>query len=213
MLNHRDTVASQYANSPTILQLIDSMNGYIDPRANMQAFYDYVWNVETAQGFGLDVWGKIVRIGRNFVVSESVDAFGFVESRDAEPFNQAPFFSSISTSTVTLDDTAYRKLIMIKALANISAVNAASLNILLRQLFGGRRCYVLDLGAMQMRYVFEFALTPLEYALLTQSNAMPRPAGVAVSVLQLDVSTTFGFKDSGLQPFGSGVFSSPPTLF
>lgn len=209
MLNHRDTVISQYANSPTILQLIDSMNSYIDPRTNMQDFYDYVWNVDTAEGFGLDIWGKIVGVGRSLRVVADLDAFGFSESLVYQPFDQAPFFSPSDIGTIELEDAEYRKLILIKALANISAMNAKTLNLLLRQLFDGRRCYVLDIGSMQMRYVFEFALTQMDYAILTQSNVMPRPAGVQLSFLQVDAASTFGFDGSELQPFDQGVFYTP----
>ena len=88
-------------------------------------------------------------------------------------------------------------------------MNAKTINTLLRQLFDGRRCYVLDLGEMKMRYVFEFMLTNLEYAILSQSGAVPRPAGVDVSVVMLDPTNTFGFDGSGLQPFDQGVFYSP----
>ncbi len=209
MLNHRDTVISQYANSPTLLQLIDSMNGYIDPRTDMQSFYDYIWSVDTAEGFGLDVWGKIVGVGRSLRVVADLEAFGFSEGIVYQPFDQAPFFSATDITVVDLVDTDYRKLILIKALANISAMNAKTLNLLLRQLFDDRRCYVIDLGNMRMRYVFEFALTPIEYALLTQSGVMPRPAGVELTILQLDPDGTFGFAGSGLQPFDAGAFYTP----
>lgn len=209
MLNHRDTVISQYANSPTILQLIDSMNGYIDPRADLAGFYDYVWNIETAQGFGLDVWGKIVGVSRTFRYLGDQDCFGFEEGVVYQPFDQAPFFTSELYTVVNLDDDDYRRLILIKALANISRMNAKTINILLRQLFDGRRCYVMDLGGMKMRYVFEFVLTNLEYAMFAQSGAVPRPAGVDVSIVMLAPTETFGFDGSGLQPFDQGVLYSP----
>ncbi len=52
------TLISQYADSPTLVQLINNMDDYINPDADFDAFYDFVWNVETAQGFGLDIWGQ-----------------------------------------------------------------------------------------------------------------------------------------------------------
>lgn len=64
MQNFDQTIISQYANSPTLLQLIENMNVYIDPRANLLEFYNFIWNVDTAQGFGLDIWGKIVGVSR-----------------------------------------------------------------------------------------------------------------------------------------------------
>ncbi|WP_152882578.1 DUF2612 domain-containing protein, partial [Burkholderia multivorans] len=54
MLNVEQTILSQYGNSATITQLIQNFNQYIDPRADIDAFYNAVWNIDTAQGFGLD---------------------------------------------------------------------------------------------------------------------------------------------------------------
>lgn len=104
-------------------------------------------------------------------------------------------------------DDAYRKLILVKALANISDCKSPSLNRLPTNLFAGRgRCYVSDTGQMEFRYVFEFALEPYEIAILTQSGAIPKPAAVLANVLQVDLPNTFGFNEALMQPFGSGVF-------
>lgn len=66
MQNVEKTIISQYANSPIICALIERMNEWIDPRADIEQFYNMVFNVATAQGYGLDVWGRIVGIGRHF---------------------------------------------------------------------------------------------------------------------------------------------------
>ncbi len=214
MINVEQTIISQYGNSATISQLIRSMNGYLDPRANFDAFYDFVWNVNTAQGFGLDVWGKIVDISRQLNIPGTDIFFGFNEGQDYAPFGQAPFYPGAATSTVfTLTDDAYRTLILVKALANISNCTPGSLNRLLQNLFAGRgRTYVIDAGAMQLRYVFEFPLLPYELAILTQSNAIPRPAAVLAQVLQFDYPNTFGFNEAtGYQTFGNGTFFNQST--
>lgn len=202
------TIISQYANSPTLVQLINNMDEYINPDADFDAFYDFVWNVETAQGFGLDIWGRIVDIGRMLTVPGDITYLGYEEGLDWQPFNQAPFFTGEqATQTYRLADDAYRKLILVKALANISDCTSPSLNRLLSNLFAGRgRCYVSDTGNMEFRYVFEFALEPYEIAILTQSGAIPKPAAVLANVLQVDLPTTFGFNEALMQPFGSGVF-------
>jgi hypothetical protein len=184
MENVQQTIISQYANSPSINQLIESMNDYIDPRTNMKNFYDFVWNVDTAQGFGLDIWGNIVGVGRSLRVTNPEDYFGFSES-EFQPFDQAPFYDETKPmgSVHYLKDDQYRELIKTKALANISATNSKTLNVLLRKLFNNKRCYVDDIGGMQVNYVFDFALTNLEYAILTQSDVVPKPAGVNVNIL------------------------------
>lgn len=202
------TLISQYANSPTLVQLINNMDDYINPGADFDAFHDFVWNVETAQGFGLDIWGRIVDVGRMLTIPGDVTYLGYDEALDWQPFNQAPFYTGVqSTQTYRLADDAYRKLILVKALTNISDCTSPSLNQLLSNLFAGRgRCYVSDTGKMEFRYVFEFALEPYEIAILTQSGAIPKPAAVQAHVLQVDLSTTFGFREALMQPFGSGVF-------
>lgn len=221
MENYTDTILSQYATSPTITALIDFFNQNIDPSADIDTFYNVVWNVETAVGVGLDVWGKIVNVSRELQIATNQAYFGFDEAYSAatsttgvQPFNQAPMYDGpLATSTYTLADDAYRKLIMVKALANITDCTSQSLNKLLRYLFSGEgRCYVVDTGGMQVRYVFEFTLTDVEQAIMLNSGAVPRSAGVLVSVMQISPSTTFGFAEAGLQPFGQGVFFSSSGL-
>lgn len=209
MQDVKRTVISQYANSPTIRQLIDSMNGYIDPATDFDNFYDFVWNLDTAQGFGLDIWGRIVAVSRDLTVPDvSRIAFGFKEGVSYQPFGQAPFYDGgPNTTTYTLNDTDYRKLILVKALSNISICSASSINQQLRNLFPGRgRCYVNDFRDMTMRYVFEFELEPFELAIILQSGAITRPAGVDSVILEVVAASTFGFMEAGGQPFGSGVF-------
>ena len=64
MIDVESTLQSQYANSPTIVQLATNMNSYLDPIANIDAFYDNVFNILTAVGEGLDIWGRILQFGR-----------------------------------------------------------------------------------------------------------------------------------------------------
>lgn len=209
MLNFRDTINSQFANSPTIIGLVTNMDSYINQNTNFQTFYNFIWNVDTAQGFGLDIWGRIVNVKRNLTINTPLLNFGFNDGlKDYAPFGQAPFYNGIPvTSTYTLSDDAYRTLILAKALSNISDTTTPSLNQLLRNLFPNRgRCYVNDLGNMSMRYTFEFYLQPYEVAIVTSSGVLPHGAGVNVKILQTDINSTFGFLGSGLQPFGQGTF-------
>ena len=107
------TIISQYANSPTIVRLVHNIDEYIDPRVNIDDFYNFVWNVDTAQGFGLDIWGRIVNIGRDLRLPD-VEWFGFDEaSPGSYPFDEQPFFNGGGTTNVfTLSDDAYRTLIL-----------------------------------------------------------------------------------------------------
>ena len=173
VLDASPTYLSQYANSPVITSLIESFNEWIDPSADLDAFFSYVWNVQTAVGFGLDIWGRIVNIPRKIAIVGMPLYLGFEEALPGSyPFDQEPFYTGTTSSSVyLLSDDAYRVLIMTKALANISSFTAPSVNALLRYLFTGRgSCYVLEHSAMQIEYVFNFALQPWEASVLLQAS-------------------------------------------
>lgn len=179
-------VISQYANSPILMQLIQNMDQNIDPTANITAFFDNVFNVMTAQGQGLDVLGAIVGVSRIVNAPQSNSYLGFEEAAPtSEPLNQAPFFSGQQlTENFVLTDTAYRTLILAKMLFNISDGSIQAINQILLNLFPNRgNCYVVDGLDMTMEYKFEFVLTSVELAIVSQSGVLPRPSGVTVSVV------------------------------
>jgi hypothetical protein len=256
----RQTILSQYADSDRITGLIETFFDATDQTANFDAFYDLIWNLDTAEGYGLDVWGRIVGINRvlqvvkdqYFGFAEAGDAlpfgdarflgysdhFGFKEAGDAQPFGQAPFardpfsgqkvFAGVDpnagggifyvsgqlTSNYALSDQAYRQLIFAKAAANITDGAIPSVNRILLNIFPGRgNCYVQEgsvpayfgfaeatnaqpfnqapfyngepIPYMAFSYVFRFPLTPVDRAVIAQSGVLPKPVGVAASVVVL----------------------------
>jgi hypothetical protein len=205
------TVLSQFANSPSILALLESYNQSVDPRVDIDAFYNLVMNLSTAQGAGLDVWGRIVGVSRTVKISAADKNFGFNDGvGDYTPFNDAPFSAGIATTNnYNLTDAVFLELILLKAAVNITGCGTPTLSALLRDLFGSSgRCYVTDLGLMQMAYVFEFNLSPTQYAIFTQSGIAPRPTGVFTILLQAPQNQVFGFAEQGptAAPFNCGTF-------
>lgn len=179
------TIISQYSNSPVLRGMILSFAECVDPTKNLDSFYDLVWNVDTAQGYGLDVWGRIVGVSRVLQVLAD-DFFGFEEG-DGQPFNQGTFFTGSGlTDNYALSDDAYRTLILTKALANISDGSVKSINKILSSLFpGAGNAYATDEHDMTMTYTFDFTLTPVQRAIVEQSGALPRPAGVSATVVDI----------------------------
>lgn len=205
MKNWRATVLSQYDNSPRILALIEGFNSRVDPAPDIDAFYRAVFDPRTATGWGLDVWGRIVGVGRLVTLEGSSQAFGFYGS-GLMPFGQAPFWSDNVTSNYRLADEAFRLLVFMGAAINITDGTLASLNKIMSRFFADRgRAMVLHVGTMKIRFLFRFQLKPYERALLSQENVPPKPAGVGFDVYDVSVKT-FGFFGSGLMPFGQGSF-------
>jgi hypothetical protein len=179
MQNVDQTVIAQYSGSPHLDAIIDSFNDAIDPSADITAFYNYVWNIQTAQGYGLDVLGRIVGVSRVF----NIPTFG----------------------TFNLSDDAFRTLIYAKALSNICDGSVRAINAILMLLFPNvGDCYVADHFDMTMQYQLAFTPTPLQSAILA-SDIMPRPAGVLVAAepptyAALAVTILAGSSQSGGAP-------------
>lgn len=188
-----DTIISQYAGSPKLRGIIETFNTIMDTVNFIDNFHDIIWNIETADTYGLDVWGKIVVVSRLLTVTPSDKFFGFVEANnttlvidDPQPFDQYPFYTGDQqTSTVSLTNDAYRKLIMLKAMANITDCTIPNMNKMLMYMFGSSgKAYVRNDGGMVMTYVFEFQLSTVELAIVQSSGALPSPAGVTVNIEQ-----------------------------
>lgn len=214
MIDVERTIMSQFANSPTICGLIQGVNECIDPRSDIQAFLDYVWNINTARGFGLEIWGKILGVNsRQVQISSDIQYFGFdTGASDTYPFEEGIFYTDgESMDLYRLSDTAFRTALMAKAMANISRCTPFAINRILRNLFSGRGdCHVADLGNMQMRYVFNFYLLPWEEAIIDQMNVLPKPAGVELLDKIVAVEPFFGFLEMGglASPFDQAPFYS-----
>lgn len=214
-----ETVYTEYQASPEVTSLVNFFSAQVDPTAIFDFFYDNIWNVNTAVGYGLDVLGRIVGVQRVLTIPTPTRFFGFDTGTNGfAPWNQAPFRnadSSPTTSNYPLSDTAFRRLIFAKAMANISGTNAPALNKILQLLFAGRgRCYVLNLGQMTMRYVFEFPPLPYEIAIITTAGVLPSPTGVGVQILIQPMPGTFLYRSSGGRgtPWGYGTFRSNTSL-
>lgn len=180
------TVISQYANSVILTKILDFFEQAIDPTPNIDAFFDNMWNIETAIGYGLDVWGRIVGVTRILQVA-SDENFGFAEADSVTlvGWNQAKFYSGSSlTSNYALTDSAFRTLIYAKAAANITDGSIPSINAILRTLFSGAgNSYVIDNNDMTITYRFEFTLSGVQRAIIEQSGVLPTPTGVSFNVV------------------------------
>lgn len=199
------TILSQYSASPRILALARGFALRLDPAPDIDTFFENIFDIETARGWGLDNWGRILGVPRGVQVA-STDWFGYYGS-GLQPWNQAPWFNpQQATNNFPLTDEAYRKLLMYKAAANIGSADAATINRLLKQIFPDTFDHIVDNGDMSIRAVFNDYLQPVEIGILNTYGALNKGAGVQWIYLSVNPNETFGFDDSGFQPFDQGVF-------
>jgi hypothetical protein len=204
------TIITQYQrDGSNLCDIIERIRLGLSVDNDIQAFYDNFFNINTAKGYWLDVWGVIVGVDRYLQVQSETSNFGFEEAADL-PFNDGVFYNGVATTdTFALSDDIFRRLLIAKAMANIAACDAFSLNSILTYFFAGRgKCYVTQPANMIMNYVFEFYLEAWEKALFTQHKIFPRPAGVLVNALELP-GELWGFNEAfDYQPFNDGIFYS-----
>lgn len=213
-------IQSQYAASAKIRALCAGFQLRIEPQADIDLFYDKMFNIYTAEGFGLDNWGVILQIGRQIIGPPSGDCFGFDKS-GLHPFNQYPFTPDtglVESTYVTLDDEMFRLLLLYKALANISASDAATQNRLLATLINSgvgdfpEMGYVIEVDTMVIRWVFEDFLTPTQQAVFRAAGTLARGAGVGWQIYAINKNEVLGFVGSELQPFNQGIFAPDKAL-
>lgn len=202
-------IQSQYGDSPHIKGVIRGYYNYISPQKDIDLIYDKMINIYTAEGYGLDVWGRIVNIDREFVaVDEQYDYLGFDNSPynmdRIETFNQAPFYKVVN-GRIRLEDNAYRTYILIKALINISNVSLNSLNYIFSQLFPDTDIKVLHSNTMILRLLVIGAISQAQIGAI--KNIEWLPAGVGLQFYHI-ITPTFGFRGSGLEPFNNGTFGT-----
>lgn len=214
-----ETVISQYANDPVTDALVASFGQAVNPDYLFDMFYNLIWNAlaqynpfidwNSTSGYGLDVWGRIVGIGRILQVPVG-SYFGFQEATDRTGFNQSPFYAGQPlTENYALTNEAYLRLILAKAAANITGDSIPEINQILMNLFPNRgNAYVAD-GSSFSISTFGFA----EAGDRTGFNQAPFGDFLYPTLLaRMTIVYTFDFV---LQPFEiaivetSGVLPTP----
>jgi hypothetical protein len=203
----QQNIADDSTTTGKICAYIESQN---DVSIDIQGFYDTVWNIDTAQGIWLDMWGVWVGIpnGRYLNIPSLSTFFGFDYS-GAGNFDRSIFYEAgNTTNNYALTDAVYRRLILLKAFANISDCSIATLNKILTTFFAGRgRAYAFDNENMTIRLNFEFTLYAWEKAIIEQSGVFPKPAGVRFIYTSLIPAKMFSFDGAG-QTFDNGYMVS-----
>ena len=205
-----ETVQSQYATSKRMRAVIDAFWQAVNPKNDIDLLYRKLVNPRTAEGYGLDVWGRIVAIGRSYLaVDDGTPYFGFdppegVKNERLNTFGNAPFYKQIY-GKVRLADPMFRTYVFLKALINIGDSSLASLNQAVKLLFPDADIQILHTGTMVLRVLILSPLSESDKAAL--DNLPWLPAGVGLEIYQV-ITPTFGFAGTGLQNFDNGTFAT-----
>ena len=183
---------SQYANSPKFMTIFNGLLDLFNNAKTLEDWFNIVFDIKTAKGFGLDVWGKILNVGRSF----TYDNNGVIES---VYLSGAQTIDGISYTDDDIEE-AYRQVLLLSAMSNITNATIKSLNDLFMFYYQDRGlAYCLEYGTMQMRVVYEFYVNKLEQAIFS-SSIFPKPTGVLLSFEYIPNGDYFGFFIAGEAP-------------
>lgn len=182
----KETVQSQYSTSEHILSLVENYRVRLSPEADILKFYTNIFNIDTAQGIGLDIWGRILGIPREIEVEIPPENFGFYEGdfwgfgdNDTEKENNYPLWTGKDNrQLITLLDGVYRDVLLWKAFSNVASADAFTLNQILQGLFPGQDVVVRDVAPMVIGLYFFTKINPFQRAMLRYYGLLAKGAGV-----------------------------------
>lgn len=181
-INTLQSVLWQYNNAEKLQALLKAKQAWYSANHEQfwQEWYDNVFNLFTANDFGLSVWGKILDFKRQISLNDG--------------------------SVYTLSTEQYRLLLKGRFLMFRKHGTVNQINAYLKLLFGAQgRAYVLDNHNMTTAYVFEFQPTEEQQFLFDNVDFLPRPAGVGYEIRILP-NIFLGFEGSDMETFNNGIF-------
>lgn len=189
---------SQYANSPKLVKLIEGMRNAFSNTQTMEDWFDVVYNLKTARGFGLDIWGLILNQSRLLYYKDEYGIQQSVYLKGAQTIGNESY-------TEEQIEGYYRMLLFFRAFSYVTNSTLKSFNDLLRFYFEDRKVFVQEIGTMSIELVFGFFPTTLE-KIIFASDLFPKPTGVKLNFRFIPKGEWFGFFDDGAalpedQPF------------
>ena len=175
----------QYDNANNLKSLMDNKAKFFED--NVEKFFlDYfsnIFNIKTANNFGLELWGVILGVPR-------------------------PQYTNENEEVVSFSDDMYRKLLLAKVLKfNING-SVAEINDYLGFIFDDpeKVVYLKNNYDMTVEVIFRYTPTLEDMAVIRSEDFLPLPTGVKVVYAQIDSNTIFGFNGSNLTGFDTGTF-------
>ncbi len=207
-LNLLRVVLWQYNDAQNLQDLIREKQEFYG--VSHQQFWENwirdVFDLRTANDFGLSVWAAILNIQTYTESEESPNnypAWGFATSGPSNNFNNSNF--ATEPGSFGRLNTEQRRLLLrlryyqLTTDGTIPEINAALLDV-----FNNQNTYVLDGGDMSIVYVFTTIPSTVFLTVLQEFDILPRPSGVQLT-LRITPQVSWGFGEFHSN-FDSGNF-------
>lgn len=172
----------QYEQAEKLKKILQNKQAFLDK--NVKQFWDdwvkNVFNIDTANTFGLELWGRFLGVGRPSYVDNG--------------------------QTIDFTDEQYRTVLKGRVMLMMSNGSIPSINQYLNYLFPNKAVFVVDYFTMAINIVFYYTPTAAEMAIIQSEGFLPRPAGVKVNYVIIPPEEVFGFYGQEMAPFDQGTF-------
>lgn len=173
----------QHDNAPALRSLIESKQDWynINQDSFWESWYRDIFNIDTANDFGLAVWGRILNVGLGLQVDSTIGIphFGFgIHHRN---FNNGNF-ARASSGDQALTTEQKRLIIRLRYYQLVSTGTVTDINEAMARIFGDLgQVYVRDpLDMSKITYVFKFEPSSRVRLILDRMNLLPKPSGIGL---------------------------------
>ena len=209
-VNVLPSILWQYENADNFVRLIQSQQAWIDENQNKfwQDWFRDVFDVDTANSFGLSVWARILGINLAVPTTPTVGntSWGFGANR--KNFGNGNFGRD-RDGQINLSLDQQRLVINLRLAQIIVRPTAYYINEMLESILNtpGRSVYAYDTLDMEyVVYVFDFAPDSQLRFILENYDLLPRPSGVGVQWIVAS-RPAWGFGPNRLN-FNNGTFGA-----
>lgn len=214
----KDVFLWQYAKAHFLNSLLSAKFDFFKNSAFgfFSDWYKDVFNLDTANAFGLEVWGRILGVKRpssapqNYVVDND-NVLRFKNANDDSWhsiwISGNPARLSVETNpdnsgvqgAIPISDTMYRRCLKAKLFLLYSNYSVNDIDRYLKYLFPNGGVYARDNLNMTMDIIFTYVPSDVELSVITFKDFSPRPAGVWLNYgIDILSKSTFGFEENGL---------------
>lgn len=172
----------QYNEATKLNALIDNMQNFAEENVN-QFWQDYsrdIFNIRTANAFGLKLWGIVLGIER-------------------------PRYQS-GGQTIIFNDEQYRRVLIGRLMLMNSNGSIKDINAYLNYMFPEKPVFAVDYHNMTINIVFYYTPTAEEQAVINLDGFLPIPAGVKSNVVIVPPDEVLGLYGQEMQTLDNSTF-------
>lgn len=202
IINVEQVLTWQYNDAEKLQSIIQNQQSWIDINVHdfFSSWFDDVFNLDTANDFGLQVWAAI--LGMKFALPDSIPTLVFGFNPDAQNFDNGVF---LPTDELVLTTEQKRTLLKLRYRQMTSNATIDDINFAVSTIIPGARA----IDTLSMSIIFFYPSIPNGdlIDILDNYDVIPRPSGVEI-LRRFGYESWFAFDGQYGQNFNNSTFGA-----